>query len=1330
MTMPPIPAGETWTDQQWQAVVHRESATLVAAAAGSGKTSVLVRRILAQVTQATDPVDVDDLVVVTFTKAAAAEMRQRLADRLAAEIARQAQDPVVKRDPATWSDRDLGRQLALLGRAQISTLHSFCLSLLRQNFHQLDLDPGFSELGDHEARLLRLEVLQEVFEKRYGEPDDARQAEFLDLVDRFADDGGDQGLGELVLALHETTRSLLDPEDWLATAAGRFDLAPEDRLEDLAIAGPLLSGARQKLRGAMRNLELAERMALGPAGPAAYAETIASERRQLAAVCQAPGLEPMRRALQAVDFRTLPRIKEGDGDPAVQARVKRLRDMAKKTVGAYRDPRSLDSWLGDGEREAAALLELRGIAGAMRALVGLVADFDRAYQGAKQERGAIDFADQERLALALLRERDAGGTWFPSELARSLRSRVREVLVDEYQDINQVQDAILRLVCQDGPDHEPANLFMVGDPKQSIYRFRHADPSLFRDRYLAYALAGPGPRRIDLAVNFRSRLEVVQGANFFFRQILTEDIGQMPYDTAAELVYGATYPALEAPIPVEVHVISASDGRVGTDPEGDGSTGDADDAEEGDDRQVAAARQREARLVAGRMRELMGLEGAPPAQVRDRQTGALRPLRFKDAVILLRAANTDGQVFADELLAAGVPAHAQAKSGYFGALEVQTMLALLEVLDNPRQDILLAGVLRSPLFDGTGLTAADLARIKLGRKGDFYDAVRAAAGFDPDPLAGDSTEARSAHDDVSSAQVHAGVGPELRSALAAFLDRLETWRTRARRRPLGQLVWQIYQETGFIAHAAGLPGGEQRRANLLALHDRAREFDRFERQGLSRFLRFIERLRAAGEDLGMAPALSEAADVVRVMSIHASKGLEFPVVFVCGLGKVFNEQDLRGDLLFDRGLGLGPKVTDVERRLKYPSLAHLAVRERLRQEGLAEEIRLLYVALTRAQERLMLVGSVRQLERKAERWAQATPCAAWPLPADLVGQARSLLDLVGLALARHPEGAAIRRLGGAGMAIDVDIASDPAPIILRLVSATQLDQPRAAGQVTGSQGPASRETSGLDDEPDPAAVPADLVSRLSWRYPHQGAASLPAKISVTEAAKRLQEQVTRDGIPLEEWQSRAGEASRGRLDLRRKPRFLQLSAAALTPAERGTAAHLFMQHLDFSGPCDRRALDRQLAHMIEAELLTPEMARAVPIEAVSKFLGHPLAGRLRVGADRALWRELPFSMNVPAREIGSVASPAGAAGPVSQLDDDESVLLQGVIDAVLAEPDGLVVIDWKTDSPEGRTVSQMAAPHRAQIALYQRAAKEMFGRRVKAGYLVFLQTGEVCEALG
>lgn len=1247
----PIPAGERWTPQQWQAVVHRGAATLVSAAAGSGKTSVLVRRIQDRLTDANDPVDVDRLLVVTFTKAAASEMRQRLADRLAQESERAERDSALR--------ARLDRQIALLGKAQISTLHSFCLALLRQNFHRLDLDPGFSELGEHEARLLGREVLEGLFERRYAEPPTPsdRVERFLDLVDRCGGQRGDQGLADRVLDLYETTRSLPDPDAWLEQAAARFDLPQGAVLSDLPLLEPLLVFARYRLQGARRSLALAEQLAMDAGGPSAYVPLLAAEKQALAVVCEASTLEEMRRALQAVDFQRLPTVKEGEADPEVQRRVRRLRDAAKTLVSGYRDPRSLDAWLGNADREHAAMAELRDAYAPMRTLVELVREFDRAYQDAKQERAVVDFSDQERLALALLGERDPDGTWRPSELARTVRSRIREVLVDEYQDINEVQDAIIGLACETGPQGQPPNLFMVGDPKQSIYRFRHADPSLFRDRYRTYASEGPGPRRIDLSANFRSRAEVVDAANHLFGQILTEEICQMPYDRAAELVCGAQYPDLDAPAPVEVHVISGDD--PGPEP------GPADDPapEESDpdsDPAIASAREREARLAARRIRQLMGLDGGAPAQVRDPHDGRLRDMRFSDVVILLRAANSDGQTFVDELAAAGVPAHVQGKSGYFGALEIRTMLALLEVLDNPRQDIPLAAVLRSPLFDGTGLSAGDLARIRLAAQGDFVDAVRAAAGPAPAP--------------------DWPVADDLRARLAHFLDRLERWRTQARQGSLARLVWSIYQDKGFLAHASALPGGDQRRANLLALHDRAREFDRFDRQGLSRFLRFIERLKAAGEDLAMAPALSENSDVVRVMSIHASKGLEFPVVFVCGLGKAFNLQDLRGDLLIDKTLGLGPRVVDVGRRLKYPSLAFLAIGDRLRLDNLAEEIRLLYVAMTRAKERLVMVGTVRKADAALEHWAHAASCGDWPLAPDLVASARSYLDLIGLAMARPSRAPLVRFMVPAA---DLDRPSDPVSPVARVL--------------------------------EPGAPPADILARLTWRYLHREAAALPAKISVTQAAERIREQADSGGVPLDQWLDLQPPP-----DLRRQPRFLQRTSSALTAAERGTAAHLFMQHLDFAGPCEVSALEAQLAWMVDSEVVTPEMAGAVPLDRILDFLSDPLALRLRAASPGDLRRELPFSMAVLAREVGATDARRSDSA-------DETVLLQGVIDAVLREADGLVVIDWKTDAARGRSAAQMAEPHLEQVALYRRAAEAMFGLPVKEAYLVFLQTGQVAR---
>ncbi|MBU6429425.1 MAG: PD-(D/E)XK nuclease family protein, partial [Cyanobacteria bacterium REEB65] len=544
-----------------------------------------------------------------------------------------------------------------------------------------------------------------------------------------------------------------------------------------------------------------------------------------------------------------------------------------------------------------------------------------------------------------------------------------------------------------------------------------------------------------------------------------------------------------------------------------------------------------------------------------------------------------------------------------------------------------------------------------------------------------------------------------RVRLGEFLDRLERWRTQARRGSLAKLIWTVYQQTGFSSHVVGLPNGEQRLANLLALHDRACEFDRSERNGLSRFLRFIERMAESGEDLGMAPALSEAADVVRVMSIHASKGLEYPVVLVCGLGKAFNDRDLHGDVLFDSELGLGPKVADVANRLKYPSLSHLAAKERLRRAGLAEEIRLLYVAVTRAKERLILTGSLRQPEKTAARWCRAAECPDVALPADLLVAAASPLDFVGMALARHRDGQAIRQLGG-------HLGGLANPVIAADRSSWQIcvHAERWGGPIpqTGADLPASFTI----ERPLPEIL-ADLSARLSWQYPQRGATFVSAKVTVTEATKRTRQAMDPEAKLV------GAAASKAALPVGRKPRFFHDSPSRPSAAERGRAVHLFLQHIDFAGPCDLSALRAQLADMIDRELLTAELAATIPLDPVIAFLGQPLGRRLRTTAPNALWRELPFSMYLPADQLLADAASAGG----------QPLLLQGVIDCLLVEPAGLTILDWKTDSPKGRSISEMAWPYRQQMELYCRAAATMFGKAVREAYLVFLATGEALSVL-
>ncbi|HEY8552786.1 MAG TPA: 3'-5' exonuclease, partial [Thermaerobacter sp.] len=827
--------------------------------------------------------------------------------------------------------------------------------------------------------------------------------------------------------------------------------------------------------------------------------------------------------------------------------------------------------------------------------------------------------------------------------------------------------------------------------------------------------------------------------------------------------------------------------------------------------------------------------GQPPLHVWDPDLQRYRPVRYRDVVVLLRSAKVRAATFVEVMSRHGVPVYTRSRTGYLAAPEVEMVLALLQVLDNPRQDIPLAAVLRSPVV---GLDADDLARIRLAaRHVPFYEAVCRVAGWDPDreepaapadvataspANAGDPTAAApGASGDAGDAADPVGdpggggrdpagpagggagdsgaAGDGLARRLRAFLTDLARWRGHARRWPLSRVIQTIYDETGLLTFVAALPGGEQRRANLEALRDRARQFDRFARQGLFRFLRFIERLRERGDDLGTAPALGENEDVVRVMTIHQSKGLEFPVVVVADLGARFPEE--KGPALLHRELGLGLKVADPELRIRYPSLAHQAVRARQRLDTLAEELRILYVALTRARERLILVGSVRDLPAAAAEWWAAA--GGWardgegpePLPAAILEGARSFLDWIGTALIHHPDATPLRRLAlgahgpdrpaedrsatppvGRGPGTEADPAgrgwtsrwawalllrptvpgeepADPVQAALsegavpgdapvggdpgELPAAPPADGPRppqpaapaAPGALEG-EGPRAEEGAAgapvpawleplLRGEPlPPGAVDAGAVEalrrRLAWRYPFAALANRFAKRSVSELKGRADP----------EWQAYPLPA-----ELRRGLRQPRLDAAAasapgaalpLSGAERGTATHRVLQHLDLTGPLDAEDVARQIEALVGRGLLTPAEAEAVDRQALARFFASPLGRRLRRAPQRVR-REWMFTLGVPATELyPDLAVGAGEAGPQA---GEDVVVVQGIVDCFVEEDDGLLLLDFKTDEPRGRTLEELAALYAGQVRVYRRALSEITGRPVKEAYLVFLAVG-------
>ena len=1261
------PPGSTWTDEQWQAIVRRDENLLVAAAAGSGKTAVLVERIIRRISEGPEPADVDRLLVATFTKAAADEMRERIREALE------------RRLEAEPHNEHLRRQLAYIHRASITTLHSFCLEVIQQHYRLAGLDPSFRIGNETEMELIRREVLEAVFEEQYAEcPPDS---DFWKLVDSYSGERTDEPLYRLVDQVYEFSRSHSWPEHWLKQAAEAFEGDGAEWQRSLRRDVLLeLSGVRQLLLEALK-------LCTRPGGPSPYAETFRQEAEAVGQAMQAAGhgdWQSLYGRMHQVEFGRLKPCRGKEYDAALQEQAKALRDQAKKQFAALKEEcfgRTPEQHLEDCRRTAPL----------MRELVRLVNLFARRYEQAKRDKGLLDFSDLEHCCLRVLRAPEsAPGREIPSEAALSYREQFVEVLLDEYQDTNQVQEAIVSLISRESP----GNRFMVGDVKQSIYRFRLADPGLFMQKYRAYPSAAgaqthpePAPpegRRIDLARNFRSRKPILDGVNFLFRQLMTPAVGEMAYDEAARLVPGARFPESHLQRREDLFIDVLLLGR--SEPEGAGSVtesppaGDPDEPEPPSEEDASTA-QLEARMIALQIKRLMGGDGRPPFMVTDKKSGGLRPVTYRDMVILLRSTRDLAPVMIEELRLAGIPAYAELSTGYFSAVEVEIMLSLLKIIDNPYQDIPLAAVLRSPMV---GLSEEELAGIRAEGTGlSYFDAVLAY---------------------VRSERAE----EPLKKKLLQFLDNLALWRREARQSPVSDLLWRILRMTGFYDAAGAMPGGHQRQANLRALYDRARQFERTSFRGLFRFLRFIDRLREQGGDLGTAGAIGEQEDVVRIMSIHKSKGLEFPVVFLAGLGKTFNMQDLNGPFLMHKELGFGPKRVDTGLNISYPTLAHLAVRKRLRLETLAEELRVLYVALTRPREKLILIGTVRDLPRAAEKWAMAADHAEETLPDGLLAGARCYLDWIGPALIRHPDAAALREMAGLPQGSTPKWMDGEPSRWNIFVQGTEGLAQAAAGRDARDETimraiyraePVYHLYSGLTE---------DIERRLEWRYPYEQASAYLTKASVSEMKRRIAADERRieweDAAPLAEVAGHPEEMSY-RKTLLARPRFME--ERNMTPAERGTLVHAVMQRLPLDLEADGEAVKRWLADEVRAGRLPAQAENEADAESIAVFLRSDLAARMRASAD--VRRELPFSFGIPAYRIYRDADEAVAR---------ETIVIQGVIDCLFREPDGWVLIDYKTDSLwKADALEEARRRYELQIRLYREAVGSILRQPVKEAYL-------------
>ncbi len=1237
-----------WTDEQWHAITARGEDILVAAAAGSGKTAVLVERIVRRITE-NNGIDVDRLLIVTFTNAAAAEMRKRIG--LALEKAL-AEEP---------GSLHLRRQLTLLNRASISTLHSFCIEVLRKYYFKIDLDPNFRVADDTEAELIRQDVLEDLLELEYGKEDNDT---FFDLVDRFSNDRGDDEIQRMILRLFNFSRSYPWPDQWLHQMAGKYEQSNTvQSIDELSWTSDLIFDVQLQLRGMIELLEQAKKWALLPNGPGPYYDNLLADEQVLHSLTKAShkSWSSLYEQFQSVSFGRLRACKGDEYDDRLKDKVKSVRDKVKKQVTGLQEElfsRSPESYIE----------HLRELAPVMKTLVGLVQRFAQQFQTAKKEKGLVDFSDLEHLCLEVLtNESSLLDNLVPSEAAKEYRQKFIEVLVDEYQDTNLVQESIVQLVTKEPEDG--ANLFMVGDVKQSIYRFRLAEPTLFLEKYKRFYRSDPGEGvRIDLSRNFRSRREVLDSTNFLFKQIMNETVGEIEYDEAARLRLGASFPE-STQTSTELVLIDRS----------------TDDEFEEDSEEIEniEAIQLEARWMGSRIQDLIGQNDTRESfQIYDNKLQQYRSIQYRDIVILLRSTSNAAPTILEEFKKQGIPSYADLSTGYFEAVEVSVMISLLKVIDNPHQDIPLASVLRSPIIS---LSGEELAELRISNKrGTFYDSLNSYLKI------GDNKH--STYQNIDR-----------------FCRNLQRWRTRARQGDLSDLIWQIYRETGYYDYVGGMPGGQQRQANLRALYDRARQYENTSFRGLFRFLRFIDRMKDQGKDLGTARALGEQEDVVRIMTIHKSKGLEFPVVMVANLNKQFNEMDLKGSFLLHKEIGFGAKYMNPELRVSYPTLPQLSIQKRLRMEMIAEEMRILYVALTRAKEKLLLIGAVKDLSKKLQAWEYMVSRLGWLLPDYERASARSYLDWIGPAVIRHPQMEMLREKAGAGEVADPEFLDTQDNWQVTLLSAREIVEAENINQI--------EQLDRLHQIKDWRTVEsdssADVDEALAWKYPYQASRKHMSKQSVTEL-KRNQD--TRDEY---------GDTSfvrQFRNPIGDRPSFLQ--EKSMTAAERGTAMHLVMQHLTDTKTVTKGLINEKVAWMIHQELITEEQSNVIDTESIVRFFQTDIGKRLQNA--NYVQREVPFSMSLPAEK----------AYKDWQGREGEHVLVQGVIDCVIEEDDGFILLDYKTDSITNRfdggyekAIPTLEKRYTLQLNLYAQAIEQIWKKPCKEKYLYFFDGGHVLKLL-
>ena len=1244
-----------WTTEQLQAIESKGSNILVAAAAGSGKTAVLVERIIHKIID--DKIDIDKMLVVTFTNAAAAEMRERILEAIYQKL---EQEP---------SNEHLQKQITLLNKASICTIHSFCLDVIRNHFYEIDLPSNFRIADTTEIDLLKQEVLEDVLEQKYIEQD----SDFLELLETYTGYRGDEPLQELILSIYRFIQSSPFPEKWLQEKVEQFNIDTSLDFGQTVLGTVILEEVREELQGSLLRLKKIQKELVKFPECMKFYQVINEDILQIeGAIGEVASWNEVYQKVHQISFGKWPVDKKVTLD--VKEEAKEIRDRVKKDI-----KERVTGLISSTSEEIA--VDFATLYPILQKLAKLILEFTQNFQEKKKEKNCIDFNDIEHLALKLLLDEQGNKT----QVSKKYEEKFEEIAIDEYQDSNLVQEAILTSISKGN------NIFMVGDVKQSIYKFRQARPELFLQKYANYKIKEEKQEDEDLKIqlfrNFRSRNNILDITNLVFEAIMSEKLGDITYNENEYLNYGANYPEPEnfdtsigddkttyAGI-AELNVIDMK--------EEESVTAVIGEEEEEENLDRIEDDVLEARFVAKRIKDLLQSD----YQVYDRKKG-YRHIEPKDIVILLRATSTLAPIYEKELSDYDVPVFSYSSTSYLESVEIETVLSILKLINNPMQDIPLVVVLRSSIGQ---MTDNELIIIRLtDRNCNFYEALIKTRISCEEPL---------------------------KSKIEAILEKLEKWREQSEYLPLDELIWQIYLDTGYYHYVGLLPNGEMRQANLKTLFEKAKQYETASFKGLFHFIQFIEKLKKQNGDLSSAKLIGESANVIRIMSIHKSKGLEFPVVFLSHTHKKFNLRDLNEVILMHQDLGLGPTLIDTNKKLKYTTTAKQAISLKVKQETLSEEERILYVALTRAKEKLIITGRSKDFQKelveKEKNLSIYTESEDFKIDYRLMKKCNSYLEWLEYVYLFH-QGKTIS-LKGRQLELS-DIITVKTSAKQDLIKELQVTEEKEETEITKS---IQKEVEKQKD-----ADIFKLKQSLEWKYAYEVDTKLPTKTSVT---KLKQEQANQ--LPsLNSQKSWEEEESKNLEEMQtsNQLKYIQVKALGseeeikLTPAQKGTLVHLCIQKLDERKEEELQDIQNLIQELLQKEIITQLEAEVIDANLVYCYTRSELFQKLKKAKE--IHKEQPFYINIPAKEIFKEAK---------EVNSEKNILVQGMIDLYYIDSqDQVHLVDFKTDYvPKGKE-KQVAEKYQVQIDIYRKALEQALGKKVVSAKICLANCEWQCVALG